>query len=116
IYSLNLLSPFWPQRNSGLLMQRDSNVASDLAPIIDATGGQYEGYAYLGLGVLALLVIALVLAPNRLWQLVRGNAALVAAMALVIVFSASNHVYWGDHRLISYEYPALFEKVANQFR
>ena len=49
-YSMNLLSPFWPQR-SGLF-------GADL-PVIDATGGQYEGFCYLGAGSLLLLIAAL---------------------------------------------------------
>ena len=116
IYSLNLLSPFYPQRDSGLLMQRDSNLAPGTAPIIDATSGQYEGYSYLGLGLLGLLVLVVLTSPRGIWDLVRRNAALVIVMAAVTVFAASNRVYWGNHLLFEYSYPALFEKIANQFR
>ena len=49
-YSMNLLSPFWPQL-SGLF-------GADL-PVIDATGGQYEGFNYLGAGALLLLLLAI---------------------------------------------------------
>jgi len=116
IYSFNLLSPFYPQRHGGLLMQRDSNPPPGLGPIVDATGGQYEGYAYLGMGLLALLALLALTAPGGIWALVRRNAALAAIMGIVTLFAASNRVYWGDHLLFGYEYPALFEKIANQFR
>jgi len=49
LYSLNLLGPFWPQR-SGLF-------GADL-PILDATGYQYEGFNYLGVGAIALIAAA----------------------------------------------------------
>lgn len=48
-YSMNLLSPLWPQR-SGLFEPR--------LPILDATGGQYEGFNYLGAGLLLLIGLA----------------------------------------------------------
>jgi len=49
LYSMNLLSPFWPQQ-SGLF-------GADL-PILDETGYQFEGFDYLGAGVLLLLAAA----------------------------------------------------------
>ncbi len=49
LYSMNLLSPVLPQK-SGLF-------GADL-PILDATGYQYEGFNYLGAGILLLLAAA----------------------------------------------------------
>ena len=49
-FSMNLLSPFWPQR-SGVF-------GADL-PILDGTGGEYQGYNWLGAGVMLLLLVAL---------------------------------------------------------
>src|SRR5271167_1476986 len=48
-YSMNLLSPFYPW---------GSAFFPGLVAPIDATGGQYEGYQYLGIGVLILLWFA----------------------------------------------------------
>jgi hypothetical protein len=49
LYSMNLLSPVWPQR-SGLLGPR--------LPVLDATGGQYEGYNYLDAGLLVAIGVS----------------------------------------------------------
>ncbi len=48
-YSMNLISPIWPQI---------SGIFGASLPVIDATGGQYEGFNYLGAGALLLLAAA----------------------------------------------------------
>jgi hypothetical protein len=88
-FSMNLLSLVWPQR-SGLF-------GADL-PIVDATGGQYEGFDYLGFGVLLLLAAWLVTrswrAPLGLW---RGMVILLAGL---FVLAAGSRVFAGHWLLI----------------
>ena len=86
VYSMNLLSPFWPQR-SGLF-------GADL-PIIDATGGQYEGFCYLGAGSLLLLLAAL----PRIGRL-RRWPGLVTVLAGLTVIALSSRVYLGQIKLL----------------
>src|SRR5262249_24847466 len=61
--SMNLLSPLVPQW-SWLFPRLATSVGPTLGPwgsaVIDATGGQYEGYNYLGAGTLLLVTSALV--------------------------------------------------------
>ncbi len=54
MYSMNLLSPVMPQVSALRAL-----VAGGPGQIIDATGGQYEGYNYLGAGVLLVLAAGL---------------------------------------------------------
>ena len=85
-YSMNLLSPFWPQR-SGLF-------GADL-PVIDATGGQYEGFCYLGAGSLLLLIAALPrIGGLRRWP------GLVVVLAGLTLIALSSRVYLGHVKLI----------------
>ena len=85
-YSMNLLSPFWPQR-SGLF-------GADL-PVIDATGGQYEGFCYLGAGALLLLAAALPRAGGlRRWP------GLVAVLVALTLIALSSRVYAGHAKLL----------------
>ena len=86
VYSMNLLSPFWPQR-SGLF-------GADL-PIIDATGGQYEGFCYLGAGSLLLLLAAL----PRIGRL-RRWPGLVIVLAGLTLIALSSRVYLGQIKLL----------------
>lgn len=93
-----------------------------------ATRGQYEGFAYLGLGMIGLTVLAVVLWGNRkapvlpvgassdagglkgLWQLAIGLSLLLALFAL------SNTITFGKWVLIDLPLPALLAEIAGVFR
>ena len=70
-FSANLFTWFDPMDWAGFLAHFGRDVAqgrewSRLLPVLgQATAGQYEGFAYLGAGMLALLVVALVTSVTR---------------------------------------------------
>ncbi|OUI80951.1 hypothetical protein HK22_04515 [Gluconobacter sp. DsW_056] len=87
-YSMNLASPFWPAHSSLF-----PSVPIQLA---EATGGQYEGYQYLGAGVLLVLGMALL---NRkgialLIQLTKQHVGLFLACLALTAIAVSNRVYF----------------------
>ena len=84
-FSMNLLSPFVPQR---------SGVFGAGLPVVDATGGQYEGYNWLGAGTLLLVVAAL---ARRAWP---RPGALVLVLVGLTLLSLSSVVYAGPVKLI----------------
>lgn len=89
-FSMNLASPFWPQR-SGVF-------GADL-PVLDATGGQYEGYNWLGAGTMALLAALLVQAAvRRAWP--RPPLALVLVLGGLALLSLSSRVYLGPWKVL----------------
>jgi hypothetical protein len=90
-YSMNIASPFWPQR-SGLLPGFDA--------IVDATGGQYEGFNYFGAGGLLLIIAALILERRRLGALVWRHRFLCVVFACATVFALSYRVYLFDTELL----------------
>lgn len=115
IYSMNLLSPVVPQVSALRAL-----VASGPGQIIDATGGQYEGYNYLGAGVLLVLAAAglSLLARARLGvpataglgpaaartaaSASRGAARpLLLGLAGLAMLDVSNHVYLGSTQVLS---------------
>jgi len=96
-YSMNLLSPVWPQM-SGLF-------GPDL-PILDPTGGEYEGFNYLGGG--GLLLVALALASlaaggawgarfGAFWRRWRGLLIMFACLTLLAL---TTNVYAGHRPLL----------------
>lgn len=65
--------------------------------------GQYDGFNYLGLGVLVLLAVALLLSVVSLLRRPRmvgawwlRNWPVAAACVLLTLFAVSNNVYWGN--------------------
>lgn len=86
IYSMNLLSPISP--NAGPLV-------GVLPRAVDATGGQYEGFNYLGLGALFLLGVTLAVAWKDIPAILKRHW-IVALFAIgLAAISLSNQVYLG---------------------
>jgi len=89
-FSMNGLSPIWPQR-SGIF-------GADL-PVIDATGGQYEGFNWLGAGVMALVVVwiggAVAMRRVAVPDYRRPATALAIVLIGLTLLSLSSRVYVG---------------------
>jgi hypothetical protein len=96
-YSMNLLSPIWPQE-SGLF-------GPDL-PILDPTGGEYEGFNYLGGGGLLLIALALVmLARGGAWGArfrpwFRRWRGLVIVLIGLTLLALTTNIYVGKYPLL----------------
>lgn len=87
-FAMNLLAPVWPYR-SGLL---PGLVATE----IDATGhGGWEGYNFLGVGLLLGIGAVLVLRPAALLAALRRHAGLVLALLLLTLLAISFRVGLG---------------------
>jgi uncharacterized protein DUF6311 len=104
-FSMNVLAPVYPSPGSllGRWFRGDP----------DATGGQYEGFNYLGLGLLLLLPLALWLARSDLRRLFRVHWPLAAACGALTLWSFSNHVYLGHRLVLSLPSPP---EILTQFR
>ena len=115
--SMNLVSPIWPQ-SSGVFAW--TGIYALTRGQIGATAAQYEGYSYLGIGLLLLLVAALfkVRAFIRAIGPMLGRHTMLAAALLVLtVWAISNTVYAGPVLLVSYPLPdVLLRTVLAWFR
>ena len=108
VYSMNLLSPFVPQR---------SGVFPELRDIMaDATGGQYEGFSYLGLGVVMLLLMTLPWQVGKLREGVRHQDWMGGLLLCFTLFALSNIVYLGGLRLVDIPLPGPVLHAAAMFR
>jgi Family of unknown function (DUF6311) len=113
-YSMNLLSPFWPQ-TSGLFAWTGSYWLN--RGMIGATPGQYEGFSYLGFGGVLLVVVAAVIHLRTFFHALRNHYALIAILAVLLAWSLSDRVYLGDRLLLSFEMPGfLANSVLGWFR
>lgn len=91
-YSMNLNAVFNPSSRGGYAWSR-------LLPALPQQPAQYDGFNYLGLGVLLLAAAALVWAALHRagaggWW--RRNGPLFAACVFLTLFAVSNGVYWGN--------------------
>lgn len=98
-FSMNLLSPFVPQL---------STVFGTEGQVLDATGGQYEGMAYLGAGLLLLLCMAIAALPVALLSgsgrdgvrlALRCHWPLLSALLALAAFAVSNEIYIGRYHV-----------------
>lgn len=105
IYKANLLTAFDPDRWSLLL------------PDIPTKPEQIEGFAYLGLGMLLLLVAALFALPRlgRRLRLPREHWPLAAILIGCALFSLSDYVEMGEH-MLHLPWPAPLIGLGNMFR
>src|SRR5271166_4558330 len=106
-YSMNLLSPLLPQQ-SGLL--------PGLGGVIDATGGQYEGFNYLGLGLLLGSILLLPFEIDWLRRNLRAHLLLFIAFAALTAFALSDRVFAGHWLLYELPMPPLLNPVLGTFR
>ncbi len=88
-----------------------------------ATPGQYEGYAYLGAGLIALIALAVAMALVRARSVLAWlrrhalGAGLVLGSALVLaVLSWGTLVSVGRHEVLEIPYPSLVLKFFSVFR
>lgn len=94
-YSTNLMSPLLPQL---------SGVFPFGPPyILDGTGGQYEGFAYLGAGLLLLLLAGLPFLARQVSA--RRHPWLLALMAGFTVLALSNKVMFGPIAVLDVPLP-----------
>lgn len=92
-FALNLVSPVWPHRSWFL---------GDLAPrAVDATGhGGWEGYNWLGLGLLLGLVAVLALRPRATMAALRRHGGLALALLGLTLLALSFRVGAGSAMLL----------------
>jgi hypothetical protein len=114
-YSMNLMSPFWPQM-SGLFQW--TGIYWLTRGTIGAHPGQYEGFNYLGGGALLLIAVALWTEGwSGLLSALRNNLALTATVIVLTLWAISNEIYFGPYKVFSYEMPQFIsETVLAWFR
>ena len=103
----------WLSTNLGsLLVPQLSGVVPGLVHYQIGMGSQYEGFGYVGAGVLLLLIAGLLGAVRWLRTALRRHAILIAVLAGSFVFALSNRVFLGSHLLVVVPVP---EPVLHMF-
>src|SRR4029453_1283078 len=82
----------------------------------DATGGQYEGESYPGLGILVVTALCLLTRPAAVGRALERHWPLCLVLICAATFAASEHVYFGSRRLLSMELPSWAGPISGVFR
>lgn len=82
----------------------------------DATGGQYEGFSYLGLGVIGLAALHLYTSRPAIRRLLRKHLIVFIAVLLMAVYAVSSSVFVGDRLLVDGPVFAPFSWLTGRFR
>jgi hypothetical protein len=117
VYSLNLLSPFV----GGQWFSQTPNAFS--------AEQHFEGFNYLGFGLMLLIAIAASLQLGQLFLRPSGasvglslklppstNTLLLILLLLMTVYAFSNQLYWGTDLIYQWNVPAWAQKITGQLR
>ncbi len=106
-FSLNLLSPINPMGHGSIL----------LPPLPLTNMGQFEGYNYLGIGILALLLLNLVRQPRAVRWLADPRVLPLLALGVVCtILAISSTVTVGSRTLLHVELPRMASVAAQSLR
>ena len=108
-FCMNLNAPWNPVGVNGVLYSR-------VLPAQNQVYGNYDAFAYLGLGVLIALPIAVVLLRRQLGGMLRRHWALACCCAVLTVFAISNVITANGATLATLPLPASLIKLFSIFR
>lgn len=108
-FAMNLNALWNPAGVNGVLYSR-------LLPAQNQVGGNYDAFAYLGLGVLAAMPVVVVSARRHILPAVRRHWALCAVCAVLTAFAVSNVITANGVTLATLPLPASFIKLFSVFR
>lgn len=112
-FNMNLISPFNPEGKSRIL------------PTLPSRDGQYEGFAFLGTGVLVLSVLALARSWRRLGSIFlgavralyrRGHLALLVFSLLFVGYAVGDGLTVGEFLIPNYSIFKNFPALISTFR
>ncbi len=108
-FSMNAMAPFFGDASS--ITQRLFGPVA-----IDATGGQYEGFNYLGAGILILCAAACLGWPRDVMRSVRRHPVLMLGLVALTVYAISNVGYVGAIKVYDFPVPEMIGKLTGSFR
>lgn len=112
-YRMNLLSLIDP---NGTGVEPDGTW-SQLIPDQPGLGGDYEGYNYLGSGILGLLLVALYAGYKNPKPRLSIRTYTIALLSLgLFIYAISNRIALGDHEILAYPLPKAIQQLAETFR
>ena len=108
-FSMNLNALWNPVGVNGVCYSR-------VLPVLNQVNGNYDAFAYLGLGILVALPVALVLDRCRWLRRLREHWALVVVCAILTVFAVTNVIPANGATLATLPLPEVLLRLFSIFR
>lgn len=108
-FSMNLNALWNPSGVGGVLFSR-------ILPAQNQINGNYDAFAYLGLGVLLALLVAAVLLRRRVLSLLRAHWALSVLSVLLTAFAISHVITANGATLVTLPLPGQMIQLCSVFR
>jgi len=104
--------------SSNILSLIDSSGWSFVIPDLPESEGNYEGFAFLGLGVLLLIICSIIILVFLRKKIINQNSFLIIFFPsiLLFIYSLSNKIHFGNSQITEFEYPVFFDTFNNIFR
>ncbi|MBL4307085.1 DUF6311 domain-containing protein [Vibrio fluvialis] len=102
VYSMNFLSPI----KGGRIFSLQAGEGP----------GQYEGFNYLGLGLIISSILSFIIIRSHNYKHFRKHVYLVVLMALYTFYALSDQIYFGSQKILVLSYPGILEGLTSQFR
>ena len=109
-FSMNLIAPFDVGHSSIFRF-----FIPDLSPA-NPTGGQQEGFQYLGLGWTTLILVSAFIFRKNFLASFRQHYIFILTLLLMALFALSNKIYVGNFLLVEYPLPAFLDGLIQTFR
>jgi len=112
-YRLNLLSIINPEG----LRTNWSMITGNLFTYENSRIGDYEGFNYLGLGMIINVLLAIFLIIKKKITFSSTNSKLIIIFCLLlIIFGLTNHIAFGPYELLNYDLPRFLKVFTKPFR
>lgn len=82
----------------------------------EATGGQYEGFNYFGIGGIAVVIVGAMLGARKIPAATANHPALLLVLVGLTLYALSNVVFIGRSVLFEYPLPPLYDRLTEIFR
>lgn len=114
-YSMNLGAPFCGSRFYSCVVQSKEQPFSPFH-FYDATGGQYEGFNYFGLGLFLLLPFAVATGRTAIGSFPKRHPFLLLALIACFFYAVSNKAFLGPLELYAVDLPEFTDRLTGTFR
>ena len=116
-YRFNLISFFDPSPTNWYHVSSWSNIVPNLPGEKSHLSGDYEGFAFLGIGVLALLPACIFyVIKNYKGSFNKDYVPLIVISIILFFYSLSNNIIFADINLFEYNVPNIVDSYTHSLR